>query len=60
MSRTDPLLFDQISDYLVDETWLGSSIPPSEHLLADSVFDQRHFSNAQDGFDALWKRAKSV
>jgi hypothetical protein len=60
MASSDPLLLGQVNDFIGEDGWMGYAIPPSDQLLADSLFDELHLSNALSGFDVLWRRAKSV
>jgi transcriptional regulator with XRE-family HTH domain len=56
----EPILGEQLHGFLTDQGWYGYSIAPSEQLLADSIFDKAHSTNALTAFDALWKKAKAI
>lgn len=60
LKEQDPLLYQQLADFISEEGWLGYSIPPSPDMLADSAFDANHLENAIKSFDSLWRKAKPI
>lgn len=60
LADEEPILSEQLHDFVTDQAWYGYSIAPSEQLLADSIFDRGHCANAIAAFDILWKKAKSI
>lgn len=59
-SQAEPVLFEQLRTKISSDGWMGYSIPPTEELQADAIFDDYHRDNALEVFDRLWRKASKL
>jgi transcriptional regulator with XRE-family HTH domain len=58
-ARSEPVLFAQFGQYLVDEAWLGYLNRPNKDSTTDMLMSADHVEWARKAFDILWKSANT-
>lgn len=60
LESEEPVMHEQIRDYLTDDNWLGASLRANDVSNSDMLWSPAHTTRARAAFDRLWSSGAAV